>query len=246
MNDKWFENWFNSSYYHQLYAHRDELEAASFINKLISFLQPPSNARMLDVACGKGRHSLQLAAKGFDVTGIDLSSESIKTANLQANENLHFYEHDMRMPFAINYFDVAFNFFTSFGYFKTQREHDNAIATIAKALKPNGKFVLDFLNVSPVKNISITNDTIQLEDVTYLTTKHSDENYFYKKIEVHDKAIPEPLIFTEKVRKFMLADFEKMFAKQNLHITELFGDYNLNKYEVSTSPRLIIVATKKH
>ena len=144
MQDTWFKDWFNSPFYHQLYAHRDETEAADFIDKLITHLQPKAGARMLDVACGKGRHSMQLAANGFDVTGIDLSKESIAAALLNEGENLHFYEHDMRLPFWINYFDIAFNFFTSFGYFKTQREHDNAIRTIATALKPGGIFVMDF------------------------------------------------------------------------------------------------------
>ena len=136
MQDTWFKDWFNSPYYHKLYAHRDEMEAAGFIDKLIAHLQPAKGARMLDVACGKGRHSMQLAANGFDVTGIDLSKESIAYALQNESDHLHFYEHDMRLPFWINYFDVAFNFFTSFGYFNTQREHDNAIRTIATSLSP--------------------------------------------------------------------------------------------------------------
>lgn len=134
----WFKNWFDSPYYHQLYFNRDESEAAAFINKLIEYLKPASRSRMLDVACGKGRHSLQLANKGFDVTGIDLSAYSIQEALKHECENLHFYQHDMRLPFWINYFDYAFNFFTSFGYFQTQRENDNAIRTIAQSLKQQG------------------------------------------------------------------------------------------------------------
>ena len=76
----WFKDWFNSPYYHQLYFKRDEAEAAKFIDKLIDYLKPPQGSLMLDVACGKGRHSRQLASKGFDVTGIDLSTDSIKEA----------------------------------------------------------------------------------------------------------------------------------------------------------------------
>src|SRR6478672_3330679 len=104
MEKPWFKDWFNSPYYHQLYFHRDKTEAAAFINKLIEHLQPPPNVSMLDVACGKGRHSLQLAQKGFDVTGIDLSSDSIQEALRNESENLHFYMHDMRLPFWVRYF----------------------------------------------------------------------------------------------------------------------------------------------
>src|SRR5687768_10522825 len=98
----WFKDWFNSPYYHQLYFKRDESEAAAFINKLIDHLQPVTGAEMLDVACGKGRHSIQLASKGFKVTGIDLSEDSIREAKEFEEPNLEFFVHDMRLPFRIN------------------------------------------------------------------------------------------------------------------------------------------------
>src|SRR5664279_4672531 len=105
MQETWFKDWFNSSYYHLLYFNRDDREAAAFIDKLINYLQPHPGSKMLDVACGKGRHSIQLAGKGFDVTGIDLSEDSILEALKNENDQLHFYQHDMRLPFRINYFD---------------------------------------------------------------------------------------------------------------------------------------------
>ena len=81
MADKaWFKDWFNSPYYHLLYQHRDENEAEQFIKTLIGYLQPAKGATMLDIACGKGRHSMALAEMGFDVTGNDLSEASISEA----------------------------------------------------------------------------------------------------------------------------------------------------------------------
>src|SRR5580765_1857168 len=138
MQQPWFKDWFNSPYYHQLYFKRDVNEAAAFVDKLIDYLKPAPGSTMLDVACGKGRHSIQLAGKGFDVTGIDLSEDSINEALKHETENLHFYRHDMRLPFWINYFNYAFNFFTSFGYFRTRRENDDAIRTIAQSIKSKG------------------------------------------------------------------------------------------------------------
>ncbi len=73
----WYKNWFNSPFYHKLYFERDEKEAEAFIKRLISYLQPVPGSRMLDVACGKGRHSKTLASLGFAVTGIDISVDSI-------------------------------------------------------------------------------------------------------------------------------------------------------------------------
>src|SRR6476620_1008681 len=109
MPKKWFQNWFNSPYYHILYKQRDDEEAELFIDNLCSFLKPAREARMLDIACGRGRHAIYLNKKGYDVTGIDLSISSIKFAQQHENPKLHFAVHDMRHLFYINYFDFAFN-----------------------------------------------------------------------------------------------------------------------------------------
>jgi len=240
----WFKDWFNSPYYHHLYFKRDEKEAAKFIDQLIIDLHPVPGALMLDVACGKGRHAIHLAEKGFDVTGIDLSEDSIKEALLQQTDNLHFYLHDMRLPFNINYFDFAFNFFTSFGYFATRREHDNAIRTIAQSLKETGCFVLDYLNVLYTEDHLIHQSDKEIDGVNYYITKWFDETHFYKKIVVEDAALPEPQTYQEKVAKFSLGDFTEMFAHQGLQIKEIYGDYNFGIYDVKKSPRLIMIARK--
>ena len=240
----WFKDWFNSPYYHQLYFNRDEQEAAIFIDALIDHLKPSPGALMLDVACGKGRHAFHLAQKGFDVTGIDLSEDSIKEALLQQSENLHFYMHDMRLPFWINYYDYAFNFFTSFGYFATRREHDSAIRTIAQSLKQEGCFVMDYLNVHYAEDHLVHQYDKEIDGINYFITKWFDETHFYKKITVEDEVLQEPLIYQEKVAKFSLGDFTEMFAYQDLHIQEIFGDYNFGDYDVRKSPRLIMIAKK--
>jgi SAM-dependent methyltransferase len=241
----WFKDWFNSPYYHLLYFNRDGKEAANFIDELITYLHPPAGSMMLDVACGKGRHSIHLAEKGFDVTGIDLSEDSIEEALLYQADTLHFYRHDMRLPFWINYFEYAFNFFTSFGYFKTRREHDNAIRTIAQSVKSGGYFVMDYLNVHYAEDHLVHQFDKEVDGINFFITKWYDETHFYKKITVEDDALSEPLIFTEKVAKFSLGDFTEMFAFQGLMIEEVFGDYNFADYHVKKSPRLIMVARKK-
>lgn len=245
MQQNWFKDWFNSPYYHQLYFKRDEKEAAAFIDKLIDYLKPTAHATMLDVACGKGRHSIQLAGKGYDVTGIDLSDESIAEALQFESATLHFYKHDMRLPFWINYFNYAFNFFTSFGYFKTRREHDNAIRTIAQSIKSDGYFVMDYLNVHYAEDNLVHQSEKEIDGINFIITKWYDETHFYKKIVVEDETLKEPLIFTEKVIKFSLGDFTEMFAYQGLLIEEVFGDYAFSNYDVKKSPRLIMIARKK-
>ncbi len=114
-NRCWFENWFDSPYYHVLYKHRDFSEAELFIDKLIKYFNPNSNSRFLDLGCGKGRHSIYLNKKGYNAVGIDLSEENIAGASQFENENLKFCVEDMRNMDRTNQFDYVLNLFTSFG-----------------------------------------------------------------------------------------------------------------------------------
>jgi SAM-dependent methyltransferase len=240
----WYKNWFNSPFYHKLYFERDEQEADAFIKKLVTLLQPSPGSRMLDVACGKGRHSKTLASFGFQVTGIDISPDSIEYAKHFEKDNLDFFVHDMRLPFWGNYFDYAFNFFTSFGYFNTRREHDDSIRTIAKSLRPGGIFVIDYLNVHYAEDHLVHSETKQIGESQYHIHRWDDETHFYKKITVTDPSLSQPFENTEKVAKFSLGEFTEMLAFQSLQVQEVFGDYNFSGYDVRKTPRLIIIASK--
>ncbi len=244
MHENWFKDWFNTPYYHQLYVNRDEQEAALFIDALIQFLQPKAGSRMLDIACGKGRHSLQLHKKGFEVMGIDLSLESIKSAQQFATDDLQFFTHDMRLPFHVNYFNYAFNFFTSFGYFDTLHEHEKAIRTFATSLKPKGILVIDYINAVVAEHRLEVYAEHFYTDVLFKISKKVDGMHFYKSIEVHDPKLNEPLHFVEKVAKFGLADFEKMLLLSGLKVKHVFGNYQLEPFVAESAQRLIIVAEK--
>jgi SAM-dependent methyltransferase len=241
---EWYKDWFNSTFYHKLYFDRDEKEAEAFMQRLIKHLQPATGCRMVDIACGKGRHSKFLAVQGFDVTGIDISPDSIQFAQQFASENLHFFVHDMRLLFWINYFDYAFNLFTSFGYFATRREHDDAMRTIATSLKPSGKVVIDYLNVHYVEDRLVHNEVKKIEGTTYEIHRWHTDTHFYKRITITDPALSKPLFHEEKVAKFSLGDFTDMLSFQGLQVTEVFGDYELNPYDIRKTPRLILIAQK--
>lgn len=244
LSDNWFLEWFNSPYYHLLYFERDEKEAASFIVRLVDHLQIKPAALIVDIACGKGRHAKLLSENGFDVTGIDISRDSIEFAKRFENDHLHFFQHDMRLPFWINYFDYAFNFFSSFGYFRTEREHYNAIRSISQALKKNGILVLDYLGVHYAEDHLLHKSEKEINGVTFYITKWFDETHFYKKIVIEDEKKEAPLEFTEKIAKFSLGDFNDMFAFHGLQMQEVYGDYEFNSYDVRKSPRLLMIAKK--
>ncbi|GAA4332979.1 class I SAM-dependent methyltransferase [Flaviaesturariibacter amylovorans] len=246
MGDRdWYQDWFNSSYYHKLYFERDEREAEGFLDRLIGHLRPAPGATMLDVACGKGRHSRFLAARGFDVTGIDISPESISFAGQFAHERLHFHVHDMRLPYWINYFQYAFNFFTSFGYFATRREHDTALRTMARSIRRDGTLLIDYLNVHWVEDRLVHNEEKTVGTSHYEIHRWHDNDHFYKKITVQDPALERPLTHTEKVAKFSLGDFTDMLSFQGMQVQEVFGDYDLNAYDVRKTARLILLAAHR-
>ena len=242
-NPAWFRQWFDSVFYHQLYANRSEKEAIDFIDALLNELAPAEKSSMLDLGCGAGRHSKYLASKGFNVTGLDLAASSIRTAKKFENDHLHFGRHDMRDPFGKNCFDYVFNFFTSFGYFKNDEENHRVIRNIFNALKPGGSLVLDYLNVAWAEERIVPEETKEIDGIVYHITRWTDEKFFYKKIVIED--MPEGQSeFTEQVAKFDLNDFDELFEKNGLQLEKVFGDYGLNAYDSKTSPRMILMAGK--
>lgn len=240
----WYKSWFSSPYYHKLYFERNNEEAKKFIDSLVTYFQPPSNSRMLDAACGRGRHCRLLASSGYDTTGFDLSEENIQYALQFKKENLHFYQHDMRLPFWVNYFDYAFNFFTSFGYFASQREHDNAVRTIAASLKPGGILLFDYLNVKYAEENLIAEEIKIIGETTFEIHRWMDADHFFKKIVITDPTFDIAIEHIEKIKKFNLGAFTDMLSFQKMQVTEVFGDYTLKPFHINQSSRMIITATK--
>ena len=240
MEPEWFKDWFDSPYYHILYKYRDEAEAEGFIDKLLGTLHPRPAARIMDLACGKGRYSIHLADKGFEVTGLDLSEHNITYARQFERDNLSFYTHDMRMPFRTNYFDFIFNFFTSFGYFDQEKEDLRTLKSVATGLRPDGLFVLDFFNSRYVIDRLIGSETKEIDGITFQIQKHLNGQYVKKAINF--EAEGRRLFYEEKVRLFTLDDFERLFRMAGLKIIRTYGDYQLHPFDTATSPRLILLA----
>jgi SAM-dependent methyltransferase len=242
MDKAWFKTWFNSPYYHILYKERDEKEAQFFLDRLIEFLKPQPDAKILDIACGKGRHALYLNKKGFDVTGFDLSAESIEYDKQFENEALSFHVHDMREVFRVNYFDYVFNLFSSFGYFDNPEDNARTVSSHAQALKPGGVLVLDYMNSEMVCDCLIPDQVKVIEGIRFHIRKRIKDMKIIKQISFEDKG--KSYSFEEHLSIFSLEDFEKLFSHCHLQIKNTFGDYALNTFDENTSDRLILVAEK--
>ncbi|MFO0323191.1 MAG: methyltransferase domain-containing protein [Bacteroidota bacterium] len=243
MQQNWFKIWFDSKYYHFLYKHRDHSEAVFFIDQITTFLKLKSESICWDLCCGKGRHSIYLNEKGYRVIGTDLSEKSIQEASRHTNDTLEFYTHDMRKLFRANYFDVVFNLFTSFGYFEKKEDDVNVFKSIEKALKSNGLFVFDFLNENFIKNNLNQSDTIISEGIIFQISKRIENNTVIKSIDFKDD--DKDYHFEERVKLFDRKYFEELANASNLKIINSFGNYQLDEFNLSTSPRLILLLQKK-
>jgi 2-polyprenyl-3-methyl-5-hydroxy-6-metoxy-1,4-benzoquinol methylase len=197
---------------------------------------------MLDVGCGRGRHSVYLNKKGFDVTGIDLSEESIAFDKKFENKSLSFHVHNMKDTFRENYFDYVFNLFTSFGYFDSPEDNSKTIQAHSQALKPGGILVLDYMNSEKVCECFIPSEKKEIGGIKFTVKKKVEDGKLIKRISFSDKG--QDYNFEERLSILLLEDFQKLFAMHNLRITHTFGDYALNTFDEAKSDRLILIAEK--
>jgi SAM-dependent methyltransferase len=242
MHAEWFSEWFDSPWYHLLYRDHNDREARAFLDHLVAWLNPAPDARILDLACGRGRHALYLSEKGFDVTGLDISANNVRFARRMEQATLSFFQHDMRQPFRVNYFDLIFNFFTSFGYFDRESEHLQTLRHIATGLRPGGRFVLDFLNPIRIREQLVPEEVREVDGMRFIIRRHADDQYIHK--EIRFEAEGQDHCYRERVRAYSREDLEGMLCRVGLQVTTCFGDYHLQPFDPHQSGRLILVAEK--
>lgn len=246
ITEDWFSSWFDSSFYHQLYDNRNDSEAEHFIENLLKHLKLKSQSKLLDLACGKGRHAITMARHDFDVTGVDLAPQSIAAAQelSGAQDHLRFDVHDMREVYKSNHYDVVFNLFTSFGYFDIEADNLKMLQSITTMLLPKGLLVIDFFNAEKVIANLIPAETITKDTATFEISRSVTSTHVYKEIIVHPKNATETLHYREQVQLFRKEDFERLLNLVNLRIIDTFGDFNLSEFNPATSDRLILIAQK--
>jgi SAM-dependent methyltransferase len=237
-SENWFSTWFDSPYYHILYKNRNEEEAQVFMDNITHYLNMPENGTILDLACGKGRHSIYLNKLGYQVTGVDLSENSIAIANESSNETLQFKTHDMREPMNETY-DAVFNLFTSFGYFDTFEDNIKTLKAIKDSINEYGFGVIDFFNTDFIIENLVAEETKEIDGITFNIKRFVENKKIIKEIRFEDKG--ESFFFSEKVSAFTLSDFEAMLEDAGIYLLEIFGDYKLRKFYKTQSERLIMI-----
>lgn len=234
----WFSSWFDTPYYHILYKDRNDEEAEEFMQNLTAFLKIPEGSSILDLACGKGRHSVYLNKLGYNVTGVDLSENSIRYARQFENDQLRFYTHCMCEPLG-DTFDAVFNLFTSFGYFEKEEENFRSIAAIKEELNPGGKGVIDFMNVHKVARNLVHEEEKVVEGIQFDISRRIENGFILKDISFEDQGRQHH--YTEKVRAISLSDFQQYLERAGLRIRHIFGNYQLEAFDLHKSDRLILV-----
>ena len=227
---QWYASWFDTPYYHILYKDRDHSEAQVFMDNLTNYLNIPEGGKILDLACGKGRHSVYLNSLGYNVTGIDLSEKSIDYSKQYENATLQFNVHT---------FDAVFNLFTSFGYFDDENCNLQTIASIKEELNPFGFGVIDFMNVNYIIEHLVAEDIKTVEGIDFHQKRSVKDGFIIKDISFTVNG--EYYEFQERVKAFTLDEFEALFAKAGVYLLDVFGDYKLHKYHSKTSERLIMI-----
>ncbi|WP_291152976.1 class I SAM-dependent methyltransferase [Flavobacterium sp. UBA7680] len=236
--ENWFTSWFDTPYYHILYKDRNYREAQIFMDNLTHYLNLPEKAKVLDLACGKGRHSIYLNQLGFNVLGADLSENSIAEATKNSNEHLHFKVHDMREPFEEK-FDAIFNLFTSFGYFENDDDNLTTLKAIRESLSEYGFAVIDFMNVNQVIETLVPQEVKTVDGIDFHIKRYVEDGHIFKEIDFEDQG--RKFHFTEKVKALTLKDFQDLMDEAGIYLLDIFGDYKLKKFHKTESERLIMI-----
>ncbi len=240
---QWFEEWFDTPYYHILYSNRDYREAENFLNLLTGFLKLEKKSSIIDLACGKGRHSIYLNKLGYKVLGLDLSEQSISYDKKFENESLEFRVHDMRNRIESEPVDAVFNLFTSFGYFETEEENKSVFRSVSEVLKSKGYFVLDFLNAEYVKNVITPSASVEKENIIFNIKKHIEGDYILKEIDFEDQG--KPYHFFERVKLTSPEKILKFADEFGFELIKRWGDYQLNDFDGKSSQRCINLFRKR-
>lgn len=241
-NSTWFESWFDTTYYHTLYKNRNDQEAQLFVKHLIEFLSVDTSHAILDLACGKGRHSIFMNSLGLNVVGLDLSPNNINYASQFSNDRLKFGVHDMRNSYTEHTFDFIFNLFTSFGYFDTFEENARVLSAIYAMLKERGILVIDFFNADFVLENLVPFEVKSIDGIDFEISKRYDGTHIFKDIRFKDKR--ESFHFTERVQALKKDDFLELIRQTGFELKTHVGDYNLSDFEKHTSERFILIAQK--
>lgn len=243
----WYEKFFNEDYVRLYTPFLLPARSRQDVADLVKLLDLQPGNRVLDLCCGYGRHALELARYGCQVTGQDLSSTLLEQAQASASEQhlqVRWLQSDMRtIPFE-NEFDVVINMFTSFGYFDSDEEDQKVLQQIAQALKPGGFFLLETIHQARVIRTSAPYGIIRYPDgLVVLEERHVDLLSSHNNVRI-------TLIYPDghrhehqqSIRAYTLTELASMLRRAGLELTSYYG--GLDGSPLTIESRLVLVSQK--
>ncbi|MCB0782551.1 MAG: class I SAM-dependent methyltransferase [Flavobacteriales bacterium] len=237
----WYENWFGTPYYKLLYRHRDESDARPWVQSILSETGLGKGARVLDLACGRGRHARWFSQAGLCVTGVDISEESIKEARAAVPE-ADFLVHDIRVPLRTGPFDLAVCLFTSIGYFDRPSDDQRVLESVTSALVPGGWFVLDLMNAERVSGKLVPSEQLEIEGVRFHVARRLEDGVVVKRIQVSD--VGEEHLFEERVRAIAPEEVRAMMERAGLQVMRQTDGPEPLPFDADRSERCVTWARK--
>lgn len=232
----WYRSWFGTRYYALLYGHRNERDAQLWVDAILDRWSMPQGARILDMACGRGRHAGWFMDRGMVVTGIDISEDSIAEAREQ-HPAVDFQVHDMREPFAAKQFDAVTCLFTSLGYFDSLDDDRKVLRAAYEALKPGGHFVVDFMNTPRVLRDLVASEQLVRDGVHFDIARELVGGTIVKRISITDKDRSE--VFEERVQALLPATIQTMAIEAGFELLELTDGPICDPYSPDHSERCV-------
>ena len=245
----WYVDFFRHDYLN-VYAHLFSAERAekevAFAEKV---LQLKAGACLLDLCCGQGRHGVLFARHGFQVTGLDLNQSYLELARQAAkadNVELQTVAADMRqIPFQ-SHFDAIVNMYSSFGYLESEAEDLTVLASVARALKPGGRLLLDLLNREWAVANYIQKDWHSGTDGT-LYVEHRELDLASSRMHVSFRIIESGGgrrdSIGHHIRLYTLTETARLLEHVDMGVTGVFGGFDGEPYAIDTR-RMIILAQK--
>jgi SAM-dependent methyltransferase len=225
----------------------DRLDAAKTevdgVRKLLA-LEP--GAKVLDLCCGPGRHSLELARRGYRVTGVDRTGLYLNRARESARElglDVEFVEEDMRRFLRPGAFDAAINLFTSFGYFENEPENLHVLENIHRSLKPGGAALIDTISKEIAARSYAERTWVEVGDILLLDHRSASPDWKWtdqRWIIVRDGKKQE---FRWKLRLYTAAELKGLLERAGFKRVRFYGGLEGTPYG-GKAKRLVAVARK--
>ena len=201
---------------------------------------------ILDLGCGKGRHALALAHRGFSVTGVDSTVQFLDQARQQAHDEglvIEFIQEDMREFMRPDFFSLALNLNTSFGYFEDPGEDLQVLRNVFASLQPGGSLVLETIGKEVLARIFQERDWFEKEGYLFLQERRPTEDWSRMNVRwikiVSGKK--EEWSFTHRL--FAATELTALMRNVGFTTVNTYGDYQGNPYD-HTALRLVVVAIK--